>query len=718
MLAIARTIGKTFPVRSTCALLILVAVVPALAQVDDHRDIVYPELAEFEIPRPEIYDLPNGMKVFLIEDHELPLIDAIVRIRTGSVWEPGEKTGLAGLTGAVQRTGGVGGPRPLSGDELDDFLEARAASVETSIGQNVGFASMNVLQEDFDEVFQVFHDVLRYPVFAEDKLEVAKAQARSSVARRNDDVTAITAREFRRLVYGRDSALSRLTEYATLDAIGRNDLVAFHAEVYHPNNIYLGIVGDFDTAEMKRKIASVFADWPAGPVFDKEPAAYETERRPGVYFIEKTDVTQANIRLGHLGIRVQDPDYFAVRVLNEVLGGGFASRLVKSVRREKGLVYSVGGTVGAGVVYPGVAGWGLQTKSESMGQAVDAVLEVLEGMKSEPVTDEELDRAKGAILNSFIFNYASKAQVLGQQMLYSFYGLPLDWLESYRDEIDAVDRDDVTRAAAAHLHPDKLKILVVGRADEFDRPVDSFGAVEAVDITIPDPPAKTETVAATAENRAAGEEIFSRVVAALGGGEPVSGVHTEEEVMVSMQGQTMALTQEAITHYPDRLWVALTTPMGQQIMVADGETGFMTRGGQTVEASPEQVADQLAQLHRDPQFVVRFGPGEIEALAAGSAEVEGTPCDVVALSFRGAETRWCVDAKGRILKSSYRSEHPFTGAPGEFEVIYSDYREVNGRQVSFTATTSIDGSRLFQSTVKSFEFDPEVDPARFERPAA
>ncbi len=501
---------KTTAALAAGGLVALVSAAPAPAQVEDYRDIEYPELAEFEIPRPEIYDLPNGMKVFLMEDHELPLIQVIVRVRTGGAWEPAEKTGLAGLTGSVQRTGGIGGPRAMSGDELDDFLEARAASVETSIGQNVGFASMDVLKDDFDEVFQVFHDVLRYPAFAEDKLEVAKAQARSAVARRNDDVTSITAREFSRLVYGTDSPLSRLTEYATLDAVSRDDLVAWHGAHYHPNNMYLGVVGDFDSAAMKEKIAAVFGGWPAGPAFDREPVEFESERTPGVYFIEKTDVTQANIRLGHLGIRLQNPDFFAVQVLNEILGGSFASRLVKSVRKEKGLAYSVRGTIGSGLVYPGVAGFGLQTKSESMGQAIDAVLEVLEGMKTDAATDEEMERAKGSILNSFIFNYASKGQVLSQQMLYSFYGLPLDWLENYRRQIEAVTNDDVSRVAAAHLYPDKLKILVVGRAEEFDRPVESFGPVEVVDIAIPDPPVTVEAVAATDENRAAGAEVFGR----------------------------------------------------------------------------------------------------------------------------------------------------------------------------------------------------------------
>ena len=182
---------------STAATLAVVALsaLAATAQVDDHRQIEYPELADFSIPEPEVYRLDNGLTVFLLEDHELPLLQITARVRTGSLWEPAEKVGLAGLMGAVQRTGGT---RSMTGDEIDDFLEARAASVETSVSEAVGFASMDCLAEDVDEVLPVFVEVLRHPVFDAEKLEIAKVQVNASIARRNDSVdawsTAPTAR--------------------------------------------------------------------------------------------------------------------------------------------------------------------------------------------------------------------------------------------------------------------------------------------------------------------------------------------------------------------------------------------------------------------------------------------------------------------------------------------------------------------------------------------
>jgi predicted Zn-dependent peptidase len=702
----------------SAAFLLIGLSAPTSAQVDNYREIEYPPLAEFEIPQPEIFELDNGLQVFLMEDHELPLIEVIARIRTGSVYEPAEKTGLAGITGGVQRTGGT---RSMSGDEIDDFLEARAASVETNVSNSVGFASMDCLKEDFDEVFGVFLEVLRYPRFSDDKIEIAKVQANTGIARRNDNVLGITSREFSRLVYGHDSPLARMQEYATIGAISREDLLAWHGKYYHPNHMLLGVVGDFDSVEMKGKIGDAFRDWPRGPDFDEPSVRYRQEQTAGVYFIEKTDVTQANIRMGHLGITIDNPDYFAVQVMNEVLGGGFASRLFSRIRSEKGLAYSVRGSVGASFLYPGVAGFGLQTKSETMGEAVDALYAEVRGMNSEPATAEELERAKDSILNSFIFNYASKGQVLGQQMLYSYYGLPLDFLEKYRQNIDKVTGEDVARVAAKYLHPDQATLLVVGNPADFDRPVDSFGEMEVVDITIPSPPDTTAEVADTEESRAAGREIFSRVVAALGGEDPAAtrAIRTRSTLAVSFQGQSMTLGQELLLVFPDRVHTVVQTPAGEQVAVVDGDRGFVSAQGQVQEMPSERVEQQLEDLNRDLRYLVRYsGEEDLEAVAAGEEEVDGVPCQVVVVTLGETVTRLWVDGEGRVSKQAYQGRHPFTGAPGQFEVLLSDYREVSGRLVPHKRVSFIDGTEFAATTVERVEIDPEFDEIVFEKPAA
>jgi len=458
------------------------ATLPAAAQAKRPADIKAPALPAFVVPQPETFTLGNGLRVFLMEDHEIPVITVRAIIRTGSFYEPQDKVGLARLTGAVQRTGGT---ITMTGDRIDDLLEARAASVETGIGGDSGSATMNCLKPDFEDVFKVYLDVLRNPVFAQDKLDLAKVGANSAIARRNDNVGGITAREISRLGYGPESPFVSLEEYATIAAITRADLAAWHKTYYHPNNMMLGISGDFDPKAMRKTIEKAFAAWPKGPAFGGAPVAYRTTPNPGVYFIEKPDVTQVNIAMAHLGIEQKNPDYFAVQVMNEVLGGGFSGRLVNSIRTKKGLAYSVGGGLGSALNRPGLMRLTMQTKSVSIYDAIAALKEEVGGIVTNPPTDEELAQAKESILNAFIFNYDSKAGILGQQMTYAYYGLPSNYLETYRTNVEKVTKDDVVRVAKKYVRADDLAVLVVGKAADFPKPLDSLGRVTTLDITIP-----------------------------------------------------------------------------------------------------------------------------------------------------------------------------------------------------------------------------------------
>ncbi|MFQ5677548.1 MAG: M16 family metallopeptidase, partial [bacterium] len=228
-----------------------------------YKDITAPKLHDLKIPEVKQVTLDNGMQLFLLEDHELPLINVSARIRTGSIYEPAEKIGLASITGQVMRTGGT---KSRTGDEIDEILESIAASVETSIGESSGSASMSVLKKDFDTGLTILADVLMNPEFRQDKIELAKVQERSSIARRNDDVGGIAFREFAKLVYGPESPYARQSEYATIDKITRDDLIAFHKKFYHPNNVMLGIWGDFNSKEIIGEIEAAFKAWPKAEI--------------------------------------------------------------------------------------------------------------------------------------------------------------------------------------------------------------------------------------------------------------------------------------------------------------------------------------------------------------------------------------------------------------------------------------------------------------------
>src|SRR6201993_2740114 len=252
-----------------CLLLTASAIAPAkfaAAQTTTWKQIPIPPLRSFQPKQPKRIELSNGMVIFLQEDHELPLIDGTARIRGGSVNEPASKVGLVDIYGDVWRTGGT---KSQTGDQLDDFLEVRAAKVETGGGPDSTSIGFNCLKGDLDDVFKVFVDVLQNPEFRADKLDIAQKAMEDSISRRNDEVDAIAHREAIKLAYGANNPYARIAEYATVAAVTRQDLIDWHAKYVHPNNIILGISGDFDSAAMEARLRAAFESWPKGATLPK-----------------------------------------------------------------------------------------------------------------------------------------------------------------------------------------------------------------------------------------------------------------------------------------------------------------------------------------------------------------------------------------------------------------------------------------------------------------
>lgn len=448
------------------------------------HEIDYPELNPFEKPDITEFTLSNGIRFYLVEDHELPLIDLQVIVRTGAVLVPDGKEGLASLTGVVMRTGGT---RTIPGDELDELLESRAARMETAIGFTSGSASMNVLREDFDELIPVFRDLLENPSFPEEKIELEMTRMRSVISRRNDQQIPVATREFRRLIYGADSVYGRLIEYETLDRISRQDLVEFHRRSFTGANLMIGVVGDFVTAEMMRKLEAVFSDFPAGEPnrLDFPPIDYRFE--PRIHFIDKRDVNQSVVLLGHLGGLRDHPDYARLQLMNRILSDGFSGRLMQIVRSQMGLAYSVFGSWAANFFYPGTFMAGVLTRSATTAQAIEAIIGQIERLQNESVPQDELERARERFLNSVVFQYDSRASVLMERMTYDYAGMPPDSFDRLVEEIRQVTAEEIREAAERWLRPGALQILVVGNGAEIGDQLERFGTVNEIDITIPEP---------------------------------------------------------------------------------------------------------------------------------------------------------------------------------------------------------------------------------------
>ena len=458
----------------------------AFAQTAEWQQLVknMPKLPDFKAPEPKRIVLSNGMIIFLQEDHELPLVDGVARIRGGSRLEPASKVGLTDLYGEVWRTGGT---KSQTGDQLDDYLEARAAKVETGGGIDSTTIAWSSLKGDFDDVFKIFVDLLQNPAFRPDKLEIAQHNAFDGISRRNDDINSIVGRQIPRLAYGPNNPYGRDPEYATIAAITQQDLIKWHDTYVHPNNIILGVVGDFDSTAMEAKLRQTFEKWPKGSALPKEQFQ-ANPAKPGYYLVPKPDVNQSSINMIGAGTTKDSPDFYAIQVFNEAFGGGFSSRLFRDLRTTKGLAYSVGGGIGTRFDHPGILHLGMGTKSQTTVEAIQGLYQEIDDLKTQPLSDEEIQRAKDSILNSFVFNFDTPEKVLRERMAYEFYGYPQNFLEKFRAGIEKVQSADVARVAAKYLHKDQLAVLVVGNTTEFDKPLSSLGPVNTIDIAIPPPP--------------------------------------------------------------------------------------------------------------------------------------------------------------------------------------------------------------------------------------
>jgi len=431
---------------------------------------------KFQPPTIDVVTLSNGMPVLLLEDHELPVVDAVVQVRAGSIYEPADKVGLAGMTGVVMRTGGT---LSMTGDEMDEELEFMAAAIETSIGRDYGVASLSVMKKDMRRGFELFADVLRRPAFSDNKLELARRQALEGIRRRYDDPASTARVEFAKRVYGPETPWGRVSTVDTVNAISRTDLVEFHRRYFVPNNMMMAVSGDFDRTELTQMLEQVFAGWePADVSFPPVPPL-EVRYEPRVYWVQR-NVPQTAIAIGHLGMRRHAPEQYAVETMNYVYGlGGFTSRLMREVRSNRGLAYGVSGYVGVGTDR-GLFQIFCQTKAESTVEATELIRTLTTELTEQPVTEPELVATKEYLLNRFIFRFESSAALVNERLLRDFLGYPPNYLETYTERIDSVSADEIMDAARKYVHPDGMTYVFVGDRSKFDGDISRFGPVHEI----------------------------------------------------------------------------------------------------------------------------------------------------------------------------------------------------------------------------------------------
>lgn len=666
---------------------------PGAPAVPSYRSLKFPPLKPIQMPQVETFTLSNGMRVYLLEDHELPLVSGTALVRTGNLFDPPDKVGLATITGMVLRTGGTASK---TGDELDVQLENIAAGVESDIGETNGRVSFSCLKENTAEVLGVFRDLLTSAAFRQDKIDLAKTTLRGSISRRNDDAGSVAAREFANIVYGRNTPYGWMMEYEHVGRIGRDDLVGFYKRYFFPANIMLAIYGDFSTAEMRATIEKMLGAWdyrqPAVPPF---PPVVE-KPRPGVFLAPKTDVNQTFFEAGHLGGIFRDKDYPALEVMGDILGGGFRSRLFQRVRTQMGLAYNISSGWGANYNHPGLFQVSGSTKSESTAETLKAVREEVERIRTAEVSDEELKTAKDSVLNGFVFNFDTRAKTLNRILRYEYFGYPRDFIFQYQKAIEGVTRADVLRVAREHLKPENLTIVAVGNPSEVNKELASLGAAVApIDLTIPEP--KQETVKADSASLDKGRQLLQRAQQAVGGADRLAAVKditNVSEVLIARGGIKAKQTSQWVA--PNALRQVNELPFGKLMMYSDSKSGWFS-GPQGAGPLPapmlEQVRSELFRIY--PRLLLS------DTLPGRTVNYAGP--GILEISGDGITVKLFIDENtGMPVKESY--QQPGMGGPAAtVEEVYGEFRDVNGLKVPAKITVNQNGAKFAEATVIEYK---------------
>lgn len=458
-------------------------------QVKRPKDLTYPPL-RFEPPAPQDYRVvfSQGLRGYIQEDHSLPLVDIRALVNFGSLYDPKDKAGIGDV---LEGTLIKGGTKTRDGSSIEDRIDFLGGDLNFRVGERTASLSLSVLSKDLEEGLPIFFDVLMNPEFREESINITKGRIIEDLKQANDSPSNILSREFERLNYG-DHPLTYQPTKMTIEGITREDLKALHPKYFFPENIIISAAGDFDKEFLKDKISQAVSQWKNRkadfPRFSKKFPQVE----PGVYFVQK-NINQGYINIGHLGLEDTNPDYFAVQVMNFILGGGsFTSRIVTKVRSDEGLAYNTGSRFIYRWGFPGTFSGYVQTKSSTVCYAIHLILQEFERIKKEPVSDDEMETAINYYLESFSNFFTNPSTIMSNFAQLEMEGKPMDYYKTYRNKIRSVTKRKVLEVAQKYIHPDKMAIMIVGDfepcnkgSDKYPGPLDKFGKVNKINLRDP-----------------------------------------------------------------------------------------------------------------------------------------------------------------------------------------------------------------------------------------
>ncbi len=676
------------------------------ASAPSPKDLKYPALHAIRIPKPESFTLPNGIKVRLVEDHELPEVQGTALIRTGSAFDPPERIGLAQMTGLLLRNGGTA---LKTGEQIDTLLEQIGASLDASIGETTGAVRFQTLKENSETVLLLLKEVLAQPAFRQDKLDAARAQLRGAISRRYANPATIAHHEFTNLVFGKETPYGWEQQYSTVDRISRNDLRAFHERYFFPANLTLGITGDFDSAQLKKFLESLFADWtprqPAVPEFPK----VRNIAAPGVYLADRKELTQSYFSVGHLGGQLDGKEYAALEVLCNALRTRLLDRFRKMSNGSEINTYWA-----ADYAHPGVFEIAGAVKSVSSYETIKAVQQEVEAVRSAELPEEDFVIARDRVLQKLGFLFDTRTEILDHMLQFEYYGFPVDYAPQLQKAIQSLTRAELMRVAKQAINPANFTIVVAGNSAMFGDPLERLGGpVAKLDLTIPEP--KPEVVTSTDVSLAEGKQTLAKAQTAAGGADKLAAIkdytmlaeYQIDPAVPNMGGSKIVQTDRWIS--PTLFRQDAIFPSGRVSAYTDGRIGWISTPqgwGALAGTQRNQVFGDLFRVYFRLLLSDRLEGRTVNGLGPDNVQITDAAGQVATVGFDAAT--------GLPRRVTYDTAQ--AGGPPIFcEDVYEDFRDVGGIQLPFKITIHQGGRNFSEVTVKEYKLNGGIKPLELGR---
>ncbi len=669
----------------------------------------------YEFPKAATKTLANGLRVYVIEDHRLPLVSAALEVLAGNAYVPAAKSGLASMTAGLLREGTA----TRSSQQIAKAVDTAGGSLTAGAGDDTASIGMSFMKSYAALGFELMADITVNPAFAQEEIDRQMKQSQSSLAVQYADAEYLAPLAGARAVLGTHPyAFPGSGTPETLRNIKREDIVAFYKENYAPGRGGLAIAGDVTPEEGFQFAEKYFGGWRNAAKTDAKLPAPPAPKAQ-VLIIDMPSAVQTQIVVGHLGVPRNHPDYVALQLANQVFGGSFNSRLNMKLRANEGLTYGASSGFEPNR-FAGTFQATTFTRTEKTGAAIGMLVDLLKEFKQNPATEAEFNEAKAFMIGSFGISTETAGAVASRVLTAEIHGLGADYYPSYRARLQALTREQVAAAVGRFLQPDKLAVVAVGNAKEFAKELEKYGPErviksDEVDFVAPDLMKAKPKVSATPEGAARARALVEKAISGMGGKEKLAAVKdtvTRGKLVLTMpQGQMEADSTEEVL-YPDRYKMSMKLPMGLIVQSYNAGAAWMGQGQMTQDLPPNMAGEIAKGI-----ATANGGLGMLLAAAEGKAELQSI--DAANVLWKSAEFEATLGfdaATGRLAKISMKGLG--MGGPAEMETRFEEFSETDGLSLPSKETVLQNGSPAGVRTISERKLNAGLKAELFAKPAA